>query len=227
MLKLSEKSLNLLFNLGAAVVIIGALFKITHWPLPFGISGNLILGVALAFEAVIFIISAFNPPVAEEKYAWENVYPELLDANAQPKSRKVNSVVETPEKLDVSLSEKLDKMLAEAKLDAALFERLKTGIDKFSATVDDMNKSVDVSSTTQKYSDQLVLAANHLESINAIYALQLENGRKQSEYHQRYVADLHKSVEQSEKFNAELDGLTANLNNLNRVYGGMLTAMKG
>lgn len=37
---------------------------------------------------------------------------------------------------------------------------------------------------------------------------------------------MQKSAEHSEKFNQELQGLTANLNNLNRVYGGMLTAMK-
>ncbi|MDO5615392.1 MAG: gliding motility protein GldL [Cruoricaptor ignavus] len=226
MLKLSEKTLNLLFNLGASVIILGALFKITHWPLPFGISGNLILGTGLLFEAVIFFISAFNPPASGENYAWENVYPELLDANAQPKPRKINQVAET-NNLDVSLSDKLDKMLADAKLDVSLFESLKSGIEKFSSSVDEINKTVDVSTATQKYNDQLTLAASHLESMNALYALQLDHGRQQSEYHNKYVSDLQKSAEQSEKFNEELNGLTANLNNLNRVYGGMLNAMKG
>ena len=54
----------------------------------------------------------------------------------------------------------------------------------------------------------------------------IEHGRKQSEFSQKYVDDIQKSAEQSEKFNEELKGLTANLNSLNRVYGGMLTAMK-
>ncbi|MEC5393746.1 type IX secretion system motor protein PorL/GldL [Bergeyella sp. RCAD1439] len=226
MLKLNEKTLNLLFNLGAAVVILGALFKITHWPLPFGISGNLILGIGLLFEAGIFFVSAFNPPATEEKYAWEKVYPELLDPNAQPKPRKVSPVVETSG-LDVSLSEKLDKMLADAKLDVSLFERLKAGIDKFSNSVEEINTTVDVSTATRKYNDQLTLAASHLESMNALYALQLDHGKQQSEYHQKYVADLQKSAEQSDRFNQELQGLTNNLNNLNKVYGGMLNAMKG
>ncbi|MDO4224684.1 MAG: gliding motility protein GldL [Bergeyella zoohelcum] len=225
-MRLSEKALNMLFNLGAAVIIIGALFKVTHWPLPLGISGNLILGVGLAFEAVIFFISAFNPPAEAQNYAWENVYPELLDPNAQPKPRKVNQVVETSG-LDVSLSDKLDKMLADAKLDVSLFERLKSGIDKFSNSVEEINKSVDVSTATQKYNDQLTLAASHLESMNALYALQLSHGKQQSDYHQKYVDDLRKSAEQSEQFNKELDNLTVNLNNLNKVYGGMLSAMKG
>lgn len=226
MLKLNEKTLSLLFNLGASVVILGALFKITHWPLPFGISANLILGIALAFEAVIFFISAFNPPVSEEKYAWENVYPELLDANAQSKPRKVNQLAETSE-VEVSLSQKLDKMLADAKVDVSLFENLKAGLDRFSTSVNQINQTVDISASTQKYNDQLTLAASHLESVNALYALQLDHGRQQSDAHQKYIGDLQKSLAHSEKFNTELDGLTANLNNLNKVYGGMLNAMKG
>ena len=65
-----------------------------------------------------------------------------------------------------------------------------------------------------------------MESMNALYVMQLESGKRQSEFANKYVADMQKSAEQSEKFNQELQGLTSNLNNLNRVYGGMLTAMK-
>ena len=133
--------------------------------------------------------------------------------------------VQTSE-LDVTLSETLDKMLEDAKLDVSLFERLKSGIDKFSASVDQINSTVDVSAATTKYNDQLTLAASHLESMNALYSLQLDHGRQQSEFSKRYVEDIQKSAEQSEKFNEELAGLTSNLNNLNKVYGGMLSAMK-
>lgn len=69
-------------------------------------------------------------------------------------------------------------------------------------------------------------AATQMESLNALYALQLENGKAASDFQTKYVADLKKSTEYSEKFNEELQGLTSNLNNLNRVYGGMLNAMK-
>ena len=128
--------------------------------------------------------------------------------------------------LETSLSSKLDQMLADAKLDVNLFERLRTGIDKFSNSVDQINQTVDVTSSTQRYNDQLILASSHLESINALYSLQLEHGKTQTEYSKKYVDDLQKSAVQSEKFNEELSGLTSNLNNLNRVYGGMLSAMK-
>lgn len=216
---------NFVYSFFAAIVILGALFKMLHISIG-PISGNLILGIGLGAEVLVFLYMAFFPDHdSTTQYAWENVYPELLDNEAQPKARTVSKLAESSD-LEVSLSDKLDKMLADAKLDVNLFERLKSGIDKFSDSVEQINQTVDVSSSTRKYNDQLTLAASHLESMNALYALQLEHGKQQSEYHTRYVADLQKSAEHSAKFNEELTGLTSNLNNLNRVYGGMLNAMK-
>lgn len=221
--KNQDSTLNFIYSVGASIVILGALFKLNHWHIG-PLTGTVVLAIGLITEAIIFLIFAFDTPKEESNYAWENVYPELLDANAPVKPRKV-AAIETSE-LDVTLSEKLDKMLADAKLDVSLFERLKTGIDKFSNSVDQINSAVDVSSATSKYNDQLTLAASHLESMNALYSLQLEHGKAQSEMSKKYVEDIQKSAAHSEKFNEELSGLTANLNNLNRVYGGMLSAMK-
>ncbi|WP_379965386.1 gliding motility protein GldL [Epilithonimonas sp. UC225_85] len=224
MFKTKDSITNFIYSFGAAIVILGALFKMTHWHVGF-ITGNVALAAGLITEALIFLFFAFDPPAAEEHYAWENVYPELLDETAERQPKKVVSKVENKE-LEVSLSDKLDKMLADAKLDVSLFERLRGGIDKFSSSVDQINQTVDVSASTHKYNEQLNMAASHLESMNALYALQLEQGQKQSEFSKKYVEDIQKSAAHSEKFNEELQGLTGNLNNLNRVYGGMLSAMK-
>lgn len=227
MFKTKEGVYNFIYSIGAAIVIIGALFKLTHWSLG-PLTGNVTLAIGLITEAIIFTIFAFDAPKSEESYAWENVYPELLDSHASPNPKHSTLGFQSAEvkELEVSLSEKLDKMLEDAKLDVALFDKLRTGIDKFSNSVDQINQTADLTGSTQKYSDQLTLAASHLESMNALYALQLEHGKTQSEYAQKYVSDMQKSAEHSEKFNAELSGLTSNLNNLNRVYGGMLSAMK-
>lgn len=224
MFKTKESITNFVYSFGAAIVILGALFKMTHWSLG-PITGNVALAAGLITEAVIFLFFAFDPPVKEEHYSWENVYPELLDETSERQPKKVVNKVENKE-LEVSLSSKLDQMLADAKLDVSLFERLRGGIDKFSSSVDQINQTVDVSASTHKYNEQLNLAASHLESMNALYALQLEQGQKQSEFSKKYVEDIQKSAAHSEKFNEELQGLTGNLNNLNRVYGGMLSAMK-
>lgn len=227
MFKSKEAIYNFIYSIGAAIVIIGALFKLTHYSIG-PLTGNVTLAIGLITEAIIFVIFAFDAPKSEESYAWENVYPELLDSHATPNPKHSTLGFQSAEvkELETSLSDKLDKMLEEAKLDVTLFDRLRTGIDKFSSSVDQINQTADLTGSTQKYSDQLTLAASHLESMNALYALQLEHGKTQSEYAQKYVSDMQKSAEHSEKFNAELSGLTSNLNNLNRVYGGMLSAMK-
>jgi len=59
-----------LYGLGASVVIIGALFKIQHWPL-----AGTMLTIGLLTEAVIFFFSAFEP--LHEEVDWSLVYPEL------------------------------------------------------------------------------------------------------------------------------------------------------
>lgn len=227
MFKSKEAIYNFIYSIGAAIVIIGALFKLTHFSIG-PLTGNVTLSIGLITEAIIFIIFAFDAPKSEESYAWENVYPELLDSHASPNPKHSTVGFQSAEvkELEVSLSAKLDKMLEEAKLDVTLFDKLRTGIDKFSTSVDQINQTADLTHSTQKYSDQLTLAASHLESMNALYALQLEHGKTQSEYARKYVSDMQKSAEHSEKFNEELSGLTSNLNNLNRVYGGMLSAMK-
>lgn len=223
----NPKITNFIYSFGAAIVIIGALFKLTHWSLG-PLSGNVMLAIGLVTEAFIFVVFAFDTPKEDKGYAWENVYPELLDKDANPTPQSSSLALKSTEvrELEISLSDKLDKMLEDAKLDVSLFERLRTGIDKFSHSVDQINQTVDVTGSTQKYNDQLTLAASHLESMNALYALQLEHGKMQAEYSKKYVEDIQKSAEHSEKFNEELAGLTHNLNNLNRVYGGMLSAMK-
>ena len=169
MFKTKDSITNFVYSFGAAIVILGALFKMTHWSIG-PISGNVALAAGLITEALIFIFFAFDPPKSEESYAWENVYPELLDETAERQPRKVVAKVENKE-LEVSLSDKLDKMLADAKLDVSLFERLRGGIDKFSSSVDQINQTVDVSASTHKYNEQLNMAASHLESMNALYAL--------------------------------------------------------
>ena len=60
------------YGWGAAVVLMGALFKLQHWDY----SGPMLV-VGLMTEAFIFFISAFEPPM--EHPDWAKVYPELRD----------------------------------------------------------------------------------------------------------------------------------------------------
>ena len=69
-----KKVMNFCYGMGASVVIIGALFKITHMELG-PINGNNMLTLGLVVEALIFAISAFEP--VDDELDWSKVYPEL------------------------------------------------------------------------------------------------------------------------------------------------------
>ena len=69
-----KRILTLCYGWGAAVVIIGALFKIIHLP-----HANEILVISMTFEAFVFFISGFERPNAD--YSWEDVFPVLKSKN--------------------------------------------------------------------------------------------------------------------------------------------------
>lgn len=223
--KASKKDvrLNFFYSIGAAIVIAGALCKINHYTF-LGLDGSFILALGMGMEVIVFTVFAFDKPKGE--YDWEIVYPELVSGEVSATPKKAQKMVEEPAD-SVSLSKKLDEMLSEAKLDVSLMERLRTGIENFGVAVNDINKTTSAAAATQQYGDQLALAANHMESLNALYQVQLENGQKQVELNKKFISEMEASAGGSQKFQEELESLTQSINSLNKVYGGMLSAMKG
>lgn len=72
--------MNFAYGMGAAVVIIGALFKLQHWQ-----GASIMLIVGLGVEAFIFALSAFDP--VDDELDWTLVYPEL--ANGQARKNRI------------------------------------------------------------------------------------------------------------------------------------------
>ncbi len=211
---LSKKTMNFAYGMGAAVVIIGALFKITH--LEFGIiTGNLMLTIGLVVEAAIFALSAFEPVEDEEKYKWENVYPQLIDKNAAPAKVGKTEVASDTEGL---LSKKLDAMLKEAKIDGELMASLGNSIKNFEAASKTIAPTAESLASTKKYSEELTLAASQMESLNSLYKIQLESAAKNAQINDEVL-------ENNVKLKEQMQSLTTNLSSLNHVYGGMLSAM--
>ncbi|GGZ45326.1 gliding motility protein GldL [Mesonia mobilis] len=207
--KNSKKIMNMVYGLGAAVVILGALFKIMHWP---GAGPMLIAG--LVTEALVFTISAFEP--VDNELDWSLVYPELAGGASAPKNVAKKQDVKEAE---VSLSKKLDDMLKEAKIDGALMSSLGESIKNFEGAAKGIAPTADAMTSQKKYSEEMTLAAAQMESLNNLYKVQVESASKQAEVNQA-VAD------NAVKLKAEMESLTSNLSSLNNVYGGMLTAMR-
>ncbi len=209
---LNKKQMNFAYGMGAAVVILGALFKITHLEIGF-ITGNLMLTIGLVVEAGIFALSAFEP--VEDEYKWENVYPQLLNVKAE--NIKVKSVEVSPDTQGL-LSQKLDTMLKEAKIDGELMSSLGNSIKNFESAAKGIAPTVDSIASTKKYSEELTLAATQMESLNSLYKIQLESASKNAKINEEVV-------ENNIKLKEQMQSLTSNLSSLNTVYGGMLSAM--
>jgi len=209
---LSKKAMNFAYGMGAAVVIIGALFKITHFE--YGIfTGTLMLSIGLITEALIFALSAFEP--VEHEDDWSLVYPELK--GGKPKALNIAGGGDTSDAQGM-LSKKLDQMLKDAKVDGELMSSLGNSIKNFEAAAKGISPAVDAMASTKKYSEELVAAAAHMESLNASYKMQLAS----SEKHAQASSEI---AEHNIKLKDQMQSLASNLSSLNNVYGGMLSAM--
>lgn len=209
---LGKKAMNFAYGMGAAIVIVGALFKITHFELG-PLTGTVMLSVGLLTEAFIFALSAFEP--VDEELDWTLVYPEL--ANGKSEGIK-KSKVETPADSQGLLSQKLDAMLKEAKIDSELMASLGTSIKNFESAAKGIAPTVDSISATKKYSEELSMAAAQMESLNSLYKVQLESASRNAEANKEIAENAGKLKEQ-------MQSMTANIASLNNVYGGMLSAM--
>ena len=200
-------TMNMVYGLGAAIVIIGALFKIQHWPY-----GSLILTIGMIVEAVVFTLSAFEKQGGE--LDWSLVYPELAGGQSLGGKKKK----EAPKDAEGLLSKKLDNLLKDAKIDGELMASLGNSIKNFEGAAKGISPTVDSMQAQKKYSEEMSLAAAQMESLNSLYKVQMESANRQA-------AINEESVENAQKLKEQMQSLASNLSSLNGVYGGMLTAM--
>ncbi|MFY7988794.1 MAG: gliding motility protein GldL [Flavobacterium sp.] len=203
---LSKKVMGFLYGMGAAVVIVGALFKLMHWP---GAGPMLVIG--LLTEAAIFALSAFEP--VEHELDWSLVYPELAGGEAKPKEKKEN-----PADAQGLLSQKLDNMLKEAKIDGELMASLGNSIKNFEGAAKSISPTVDAMAGQKKYAEEMSTAAAQMEALNNLYKLQLDSASRNATANQEIADNAAKLKEQ-------MQSMTSNIASLNAVYGGMLSAM--
>ena len=207
---LSKKAMNFAYGMGAAVVIVGALFKIIHFELG-PLTGNVMLTIGLVTEALIFALSAFED--VDNELDWSLVYPELAGGEAKQKAKK-----ESPEESQGLLSQKLDAMLREAKVDAALMSSLGDSIKNFEGAAKAISPTVDAVASTKKYSEEMTKASSHLETLNGLYTIQVQSAERSAQINSEVA-------ENNLKLKDQMQSLTSNLSTLNNVYGGMLSAM--
>jgi len=184
------------YGLGAAVVIVGALFKIMHWP-----GSGMLLTVGLLTEAGIFILSVLEPIHEDPK--WELVYPELAmgEATHDGKAKKVSGDSGS------GITQELDKMLEEAKIDSALLERLGDGMRTLGDNAAQLKGVTSAAAATDGYVTSLQAASEKVSSLSEAY-----------ERASVSIAGLTSNTAEGESFGEQMQKVSKNLAALNNVY---------
>ena len=145
-----------LYGWGASVVIIGALFKINHYP-----GADIMLVIGLGTESIIFFFSAFEPPHVEPD--WSLVYPQLAGIyhEGDVGSKELAS--------GASITEELDKMLEKAKIGPELIESLGSGLRNLTDTTSKLSDVSNASLANDQYVSNLKSASESVSVLSDSY----------------------------------------------------------
>ena len=245
------------YGLGAAVVIVGALFKIMHWP-----GSGILLTVGLLTEAGIFIMSVMEP--VHEDLHWELVYPELAGVTSEDGEVAIEE--------DQTEIQRLTNMLEEAQIDKALIDKLGDGMrnlgenaaqlksttsaisatdgyvsslqdasenvnmlsDAYSRASDKIANLTETAGDSESVGEQMNKVSKNLSALNNVYELQLQGSSAHLEATEKFQSqvtemmdNLAASSENTRLYKENMEVMSKNLSDLNNIYGNMLRSMKG
>jgi gliding motility-associated protein GldL len=214
------------YGIGAAVVIVGALFKILHLT---GADEMLMLG--LSTEAVIFFLSAFEPPHADPD--WSKVYPELSEEFEGPVSNKATRISNKPAAGDSPLL-KIDEMLKTAKVDQNLLDNLGKGLTNLATSASQMNSLSNAAVATNEYAKNVQSASTSLAEMNKSYGTAMkavsamaDASKDTSEYHSQVQKVTKNLAALNSVYEMELKDADSHVKNMNKFYESLSGAMQG
>lgn len=193
--------LNFIFAFFAAVVILGALFKIRHWP-----AADIMITIGLMCEVAVFSVMAFFVPPPEEPH-WQRYFP---DINKHPDLEGGNykpTPLVLPNSTGNPALTKLEDMLREADITPANLGRLSEGFKKFGGTVDKITDISDLVSATGDYTAKTREASKALGAMKDAYLGAVDS-----------VQHLNTAAEGTRQFHEQVQVLTKNLSSLNTIY---------
>jgi len=184
-----------IYGIGAAIVIIGAMFKILHLE-----GANAMLMIGLTTEAIIFFLSAFEPKHVE--LDWTKVYPELSEEFDGTPTRRITKSGKSD-----GVSQQLDKMLENAHVGPELVQSLGKGLQNLSTSVKEMGSLSNAAVATNEYAGNVKQASGALLEMNKSYAQTVEA-----------MSDMANASKDAKEYHTQVQNVTKNLGALNAVY---------
>ncbi len=185
-----------LYGWGASLVIIGALFKIMHWPY-----ADFALVVGMGVEAIVFFFSAFEQ--APEDPDWSLVYPELAGLEPDERISRETSVVSGGTQ-NITLSSNLDKLMEEADIGPELINKLGRGLRNLSDNAARLADLSNATIATNQYIQNMESASKSVLELSQSY-------KSKAEY-------LKHDLSLSEEYNTSLRSAVSSLNDMSDSY---------
>lgn len=235
-----QRFFNFAYSIGAAIVILGALFKILHLP-----GGNALLCIGMGTEVLMFVLTAFDRP--EKPYKWEEVFPVLAtqDPEDRPDFSSGNGIVISGGGYSGSytVTEEHARRAAGIPEGIELSENdtrsLSESIAKMAAASDQLSRMAEMTEATQRYldqiagiSEQMAQLRDNTQSLNQVSSTLLESYKAITDNSETISKGSTGYVEQMEALNRNIGGLntiyeiqlksiSSQLENIDRVNRGL------
>lgn len=219
-----KKVFGIAYSVGAAVVIVGALFKITHWP-----GANIVLPVGMIVEALLFLVGCLDKPHTE--YHWNNVFPQLLEYGTDPalleemKSRPKPTLLGGAN-VGASASSNATTNTIVPTLSVTEMAELKHGIENLSKTAEQLTELSKVATATTQLTSKLNLAESAVDQfVNAGKEMAVNSANFGVVYAK--VADqMQNVVAGTNEYENQVLSVAKQLSNLNAIYELQVNAVQ-
>ena len=234
-----KRIVGVVYSIGASVVIVGALFKIMHWP-----GASIVLVSGMITEAFLFVIGALDKPHPE--FNWSNVFPQLLEFGTDPAILEKKAAQARPTLLGAgveggeipviggnaavtSTGVQTQTAVSAAHVPALSdkeLESLQNGVADVAKTATQVSELGKVATATTQLTTKMEAAGTAAEqfaaSQNGLLSVsnQLSEAYKAAETHMQGAADTTKT------FAANMQQVGTQLNTLNSIYELQINALK-
>ena len=223
-----KRLLNFCYSWGASIVILGALFKLLHFPY-----ANQILFIAMITESLVFFISAFERPGNE--YNWEEVFPVLKSKNPMdrpdfhntPVSAMMNSeeneMDENAQAINFSTTVQKSNLVGggfSSPIDVSEEDtkNLSDSIKKLSGAAEQISKMAELTEATQKYLEQLSSMSENMERFSSV-TNSLSNVSDTLLNSYKSITDNSDGINQNSRgYVQQMEMLNRNISGLNTIY---------
>ena len=201
-----KKIVGYAYGFGAAIVIIGALFKILHLP-----GASVVLTLGMGTEAILFALSAFEDP--HKEYHWDLVFPQLEGGEGSPIMG--GAPVAAPA---AKSGNSIDDIAQAGKLSESDVQKLNDGIRKLSETAAQISDVTAAVSASSNYARNMNAASDAIASFAATQS-SLKNSSDSLFASYKTVAESMANVaSDAEGYMKEMQGITKNLSAINASY---------